>query len=128
MSPTAKLILIIAAANGGLAVILGAFGAHGLKGSISDTMLAAWQTGVQYHFYHTFALLVVALLFVQGVSSYWLSIASGLFVAGILFFSGSLYGLALGGPRWLGPITPLGGLMFIFGWGALCVAVLRVKS
>lgn len=123
-----KIVLLFAAANGALAVILGAFGAHGLKGVISDTMLAVWQTGVQYHFYHVLALLAVGLLMKSGGLSRSLLIAAGgLFALGIVLFCGSLYGLALGGPRWLGPITPLGGTLFILAWLSLLVAVAKWK-
>ena len=116
---TAKLTLILAAVNGLLAVILGAFGAHGLKDKISANLLSAYETAVQYHFYHTFALLIVALLLLQAGHKASLQVSASLFLAGIVLFCGSLYLLALGGPSWLGPITPIGGLAFIGGWSAL---------
>ncbi len=75
MSAEAKLFLLLAASNGALAVILGAFGAHGLKNSVSEPLLAAWQTGVQYHFYHVLALGLVALLSMQGIAGNGLAIA-----------------------------------------------------
>jgi uncharacterized membrane protein YgdD (TMEM256/DUF423 family) len=119
------LFVLIAALSGFVAVGLGAFAAHGLKVRLSVEALSTFQTGVQYQMYHALALLAVAILFrVLGHS--WALLASGwLFVAGILLFSGSLYALALGGPRWLGPITPLGGLCFLLGWLALLVAAVR---
>lgn len=120
-----KVYLILAAASGGLAVVLGAFGAHGLRDKLSAELLNAYQTGVQYHFYHTLALLAVALLLEKYPLSLWLKTSGGLLLAGILMFSGSLYLLALGGPRWLGPITPLGGLCFIAAWVCLLVAAVK---
>ena len=120
-----KLFLLFAAINGALAVTLGAFGAHALKQSLSATALQTWHTAVQYHFIHVLALLGVALtLKVLGVST--AGKVSGIaLIVGIVLFSGSLYWLALGGPRWLGPITPLGGLAFIVGWLAFAVSIWR---
>lgn len=112
--------LFIAAINGFLAVSLGAFGSHGLKSRLTEHYLGVWQTAVQYHFYHALALCVVALLWHKS-ANVWLNTSGALFLAGIVFFCGSLYWLALGGPRWLGPVTPLGGLFFLLAW--LCVAV-----
>jgi uncharacterized membrane protein YgdD (TMEM256/DUF423 family) len=112
----AKTYLLIAALNGFIAVALGAFGAHGLKQRLSAEMLAVYQTGVQYHFYHTFALLAVALLMLQMPLNNSLRWSGILFFVGIIIFSGSLYVLSLSGIRWLGAITPLGGLAFLAGW------------
>jgi len=102
-----------------VAVALGAFAGHGLKSRLDPTMLATFETGVRYHMYHALALLAVA-----WAAARWPSAAvnaSGwLFVAGIVLFSGSLYALSLSGVRWLGAITPLGGLAFLAGW--LCLA------
>jgi len=123
-----KTFLVIAALSGGLAVMLGAFGAHGLKGTLAAPLLATFQTAVQYQFYHSLALLLVAVLMHQGLSGGWITASAVLFALGMVFFCGSLYALALGGPRWLGPVTPLGGLMFIAGWGALLMAVLSTKN
>ncbi len=117
----AKPFLVIAGVSGLLAVMLGAFGAHGLKDKIDASLLSAFHTGVQYHFYHTLALLLVALWLVkfpQASALLWAGVA---FIVGMLLFSGSLYALALGGPRWLGPVTPLGGISFMIGW--LCVVI-----
>lgn len=119
--------LVFAAIGGALGVILGAFGAHALKATLSEAQLQTWQTAVQYQFIHVLALMMCAILIRQWGASVALSSAVVAFAVGILFFSGSLYWLALGGPRWLGPITPLGGLAFIIGWGSLVVAALRVK-
>ncbi len=123
---TEKVFLSLAALNGFIAVALGAFGAHGLRDRLTEHLLSAWQTAVQYHFYHTLALLAVALLLPRFQFSRLLIASGWLFVAGILLFSGSLYGLALGGPKILGPVTPLGGLCFLLGWLVLFIAVVKV--
>ncbi|MDF1692356.1 MAG: DUF423 domain-containing protein [Zhongshania sp.] len=115
----ASLTLFLAAVLGFLAVALGAFGAHGLKASLSAEMMAVYQTAVQYHFYHCFALLVVGLLMHSGVQLLSLRIAAVLFFLGVLVFSGSLYALALTEIRILGAITPIGGLMFLVAWACL---------
>lgn len=114
-----KQLLSLASLSGLLAVALGAFGAHGLQGKLSERMLEAYQTAVQYQFIHTLALLAVALLILKYESRRSLIIAACGFLAGIIMFSGSLYLLALGAPRWMGPVTPLGGLSFMVGWGSL---------
>lgn len=111
-----KNYLVIAALSGFFAVALGAFGAHGLKQRLSADMLAVFQTGVQYQFYHTFALLAVALLMLHMPANNSLRWSGILFIAGIAVFSGSLYVLSLSGVRWLGAITPLGGVAFMAGW------------
>lgn len=110
-----------AAINGFLAVALGAFAAHGLKGKLDESLLSAFNTGVQYQFYHTLALLALALFMLSSSSSRWLITSSWFFVVGMVFFCGSLYFIALGGPKWLGPITPLGGTCFMIGWLILVV-------
>ena len=100
-----------------LAVALGAFGAHALRSTIEARgMTDAWKTAVLYHFVHAIALFVLALLGPANRAAGWL------FGAGIILFSGSLYGMALTGARWLGPITPLGGLCFLAGWAWLIIA------
>lgn len=121
-----KIYLLIAAINGFLAVALGAFGAHGLKQKLSADMLAVYQTGVQYHFYHTLALFGVALLMLQMPQSPALRWSALLFVIGIIVFSGSLYVLSITGMRWLGAVTPLGGVAFLCGWILLAVAAWKL--
>lgn len=118
-----KTYLLIAAFNGFLAVALGAFGAHGLKQRLSPDLLAVFQTGVQYHFYHTLALLLVAALMLHWPHNTALRWSALLFCIGMLIFSGSLYVLSITGVRWLGAITPLGGLAFLGGWIALVIAI-----
>ena len=113
-----NLIMIISGVSGGLSVLLGAFAAHGLKKKLSPEMLSAFKTGVDYQFFHTFALALVGLsLISQNIEqSLFLTWAAICFGIGIIFFSGSLYLLALTRKKIFGPITPLGGLFFILGW------------
>tara|TARA_Y100001001_G_scaffold153633_1_gene167440 strand:- start:49 stop:420 length:372 start_codon:yes stop_codon:yes gene_type:complete len=110
----------------GLGVILGAFGAHGLRARLSPEMLVVFETGVRYHLIHALGLLAVAWAASRWPGSY-VSIVGYLFVAGIFIFSGSLYVLAITGIRWLGAITPIGGVCLIVGWGLLAVGVLRAS-
>jgi len=106
--------------------MLGAFGAHALAARLSESNLAVWQTAVTYQLTHALALLLVGVLVRQsGSGNAALGIAGWGFLIGVVLFSGSLYLLALGGPRVLGPITPVGGVAFIVGWVALLVGVLR---
>ncbi len=125
MNPV-KIYLLCASSGGLLAVALGAFGAHALKARLGPAMLSVWQTAVSYQFYHVLALMLVALLLHLGWQSRWLLAAGVCFIGGIVLFSGSLYWLALGGPKWLGPITPVGGLSFMMGWIMLFVAGLKL--
>ena len=120
----ARLFLLIGAAYGLLGVAFGAFGAHALRSRLTPELLAVYHTGVEYQFYHAFALLAVGLLMLLRPAPA-LPLAGGCFALGVLLFSGSLYLLALSGLRWLGAVTPLGGLLFLAGWGALIRAVLR---
>jgi uncharacterized membrane protein YgdD (TMEM256/DUF423 family) len=123
----AKTYLLIAALNGFIAVALGAFGAHGLKHRLSTDLLAVYQTGVQYHFYHTLALLAVGLLMLQWPLNHSLRWSALLFCIGIVIFSGSLYVLSISGVRWLGAITPIGGIAFLAGWIMLAVAISKAE-
>ncbi|MEQ9468381.1 MAG: DUF423 domain-containing protein [Ekhidna sp.] len=121
-----KLFLIISSISGILAVSLGAFGAHALKDKLTKAgTLETYQTAVQYHFYHTLALLAIALLLTK-VQSQWLNYAGYSMTFGILIFSGSLYVLCFTGMKWLGAITPIGGLLFIAGW--VCLLMTALKS
>ena len=104
---------------GFLGVALGAFGAHALKTRLSPDLLAAFETGVRYQMFHVFALVAAAWGWARWPGRLF-SVAGGLFLAGIVIFSGSLYLLAFTGARWLGAVTPLGGLAFLAGW--LCLA------
>jgi uncharacterized membrane protein YgdD (TMEM256/DUF423 family) len=124
MNPTAKLFLSMGAISGALAVMIGAFGAHGLKDRLTEEMLAIYKTGVEYHFFHTLALLIVGLVALHHKSA-WLNVSGWSMIAGIVIFSGSLYALSISGIRVLGAITPIGGLLFIVGWVLLAIAVLK---
>jgi len=108
----------------GLAVAGGAFGAHALRDRLAPDMLAIFETGARYQMYHALALLAVAWATVRWPESSAV-LAGWCFVAGIVVFSGSLYVLAFTGVRWLGAITPLGGLAFLAGWALLVWTVSR---
>jgi uncharacterized membrane protein YgdD (TMEM256/DUF423 family) len=119
-----RLFFAAGASAGFLAVAFGAFGAHALKSRLSADMLTIFEVGVRYHFYHALALLAAAWACTRWPGS--LAVASGwLFIAGIVIFSGSLYLLAFSGLRWLGAITPIGGLAFLAGWLCLLAAVAK---
>jgi len=107
-----------------LAVILGAFGAHALKERLDESSMAWWHTGVEYHFYHSLAVLVVT----RFTATPWIHRAALAFFAGIVLFSGSLYVMALTGARWLGAVTPVGGLLFLVGWGLSAIALSNEAS
>jgi uncharacterized membrane protein YgdD (TMEM256/DUF423 family) len=111
-----------------LAVMAGAFGAHGLRGQISDRGLEVFQTAVTYQMTHAIALILIALLSACGLSRRLLGLSAGFYSAGVLLFCGSLYVLALTDIRWVGPVTPVGGLCFIIGWGLLIAAGVRQKA
>ncbi len=118
----ARWYIALAAVSGLLAVALGAFGAHALKTRLDETALSVYQTAVQYHFYHSFALLAVGLLCLWQPQSRLLLSSGAAFVVGLLMFCGSLYLLSFTGIRWLGAITPVGGLFFMAGWVLLALA------
>ncbi len=122
------LFLTVAALNGFIAVTLGAFAAHSLKASLSADMLNTFQTGVQYHMYHALALFGVGVLTLQFPFNGLLRTSGYLFLAGIIVFSGSLYALSLTGVRWLGAITPVGGVMFLAGWALLALAMFNLRG
>lgn len=117
-------LLLAAAVAGFTGVAAGAFGAHVLGPRLDAEMLEVFRTAVLYHLIHAVALLAVALLAARAPATATTA-AGWLFVAGIVVFSGSLYALALSGVKWLGAITPLGGLCFLGGWLALGLAALR---
>jgi uncharacterized membrane protein YgdD (TMEM256/DUF423 family) len=120
-----KLIFIFSSISGMIAVGLGAFGAHALKAKLdAEGTLATFQTAVQYQFYHTLALLFIGLLMMR-LESPWLNYSAYGMMAGILIFSGSLYILCFTGIKWMGAITPIGGLGFILGWGFLFLVVMK---
>ena len=114
-----RTFLFIGALLGFLGVMFGAFGAHALRSRLSPEMLAVFETGVRYQMYHAFAVLIVAAAIGHLGSSRLLVMSGWAFTAGVALFSGSLYVLALSGVGILGAITPLGGLLFLFGWACL---------
>ncbi|MEQ8858302.1 MAG: DUF423 domain-containing protein [Pseudomonadales bacterium] len=116
------MLLAFAAAFGASGVALGAFGAHALKARLGEAGQDTWETAVTYQLIHALALLGVGIWVRSGGSSAALAVAGWSFLVGVLLFSGSLFVLALGGPRAFGPITPLGGVAFIVGWLALLLA------
>ena len=116
-----RTFLLIGAALNFLGVAAGAFGAHALRSRLTADMLSVFETGVRYQMYHGFAILLVALLIGHAGSARLLVISGWSFVAGVVLFSGSLYALTLTDVRVLGAITPLGGLLFLLGWGCLAL-------
>ena len=120
-----KLFLIIGAINAMLAVALGAFGAHGLEGKISEKYLELWKTGVQYQMFHAMGLFVIAFLLSKFPQSSLLTASGWIMFAGIVLFSGSLYVLSTSGIKVLGAITPLGGVAFIVAWILIVVAAVK---
>ena len=128
-----KRFLIIAAIFGGLAVALGAFGAHGLEKITSDEkILHGFQTGVQYQMYHALALLAIGIMY-EKFQHTWIKWAGNCFITGVILFSGSLYALTFlkiqesSAAKFAGPVTPLGGIFFITGWLFLLIAVIKKK-
>ena len=126
-----RLFLVLAGVNGFVGVTLGAFGAHGLRGSLSHAAdgarrLEVWETAARYQLIHALALGLVAYLSTRSVGQVPM-FAGYLFQAGIVIFSGSLYALSITGVRALGAITPIGGLCFLAGWGAFVLAASRMN-
>jgi len=118
-----RLWLILAALGGLASVGFGAFGAHG----VSDPKAQGWlRTGAEYGLAHCLAVFACAVVWQMGGTR--AGLAAPLFLAGVAIFSGSLYAMALGAPRWFGAITPIGGLLFLAGWGALAWAAAGVRS
>jgi uncharacterized membrane protein YgdD (TMEM256/DUF423 family) len=109
-----------------VAVALGAFGAHGLKGHTDANGLATWETAVRYQAWHALALLILAAVW-DRVSPRLFRAATICMMVGILIFSGSLYVLVLSGVKWLGAVTPIGGLLLITGWMCTALGALRQK-
>lgn len=118
---------------GALAVAMGAFGAHALRGRVPDVAINTFETGVRYQFYHVLALIMLAIIH-KDFRNKWILLSGNLFVAGIALFSGSLYLLtffsATSNPafRWIGIVTPFGGLAFIGGWFCLLLGVISKQK
>jgi uncharacterized membrane protein YgdD (TMEM256/DUF423 family) len=114
---SAKLFVILGSVNLFVGVALGAFGAHGLRARVPVEMLEVWHTAVEYQFVHALGLLAVGLVLPQLAGAAGITAGAGwLMLAGIIIFSGSLYGLVLSEARWLGAITPFGGVLFLLAW------------
>lgn len=118
---TPKVIVMLGGALAAVAVAAGAFGAHALAGRLEPRMLEVWETAARYNMYHALGLFVAAWL-AQQATGQAANVAAVAFVTGIVLFSGSLYVLALSGIKWLGAITPLGGVAFLVGWIACIFA------
>lgn len=116
----------ITAVLGFIAVALGSFGAHALKGRVDDQALGWWQTAVQYQFVHVLALFGVVLLAARSDIS-GLGVVRWCLIIGIMLFCGSLYAMTLGAPRWLGAITPIGGILWLIAWFWLAVIGFRMQ-
>lgn len=122
-----RVFLMVGAVFGALSVAAGAFGAHGLKERIAPDLLEVFETGTRYQMYHALALLAVGLVLVR-FQHPGVTLAGWLFVVGVVIFSGSLYVLAITGVRWLGAITPVGGLALILGWLSLAWGVFKSRG
>ena len=116
--------IVIGASSAAIAVAAGAFGAHALAAILSPERLATWETAARYQRYHALALVLLGLVAARWPSGL-LNGAGWLFVAGSLIFGGTVYALALEGPRWLGAITPIGGILLITGWLLFAIAIAR---
>lgn len=123
-----NMFIALSGLYGAFAVMIGAFGAHALKDSMSVAQLGTYQTGNLYHITHTLALLAIGLVLQHQPQSRYFKASAWLITIGIPLFSGSLYALALGGPSWLGPITPLGGMAFIIAWLCLALGAMQYQS
>ena len=122
----AENFFILGSLMAGLSVALGAFGAHALKSRLSPERLANFETGARYQMYHSLALLATGLAGSQWAANAWIGAAGILLITGIVLFSGSLYLLSITDRRWLGAITPFGGLAWIVGWLCLIIGLLVV--
>lgn len=124
-----RLFLTVAAILAGLSVAAGAFASHALKDRLTERALASFETAARYQMYHALALFLVA-VFLSRLESVppTLVVAGYAFITGIAIFSGSLYALSLTGIKWLGAITPLGGVSFLVGWGCVAIAAWNFKQ
>lgn len=116
-------VVVAGALLAGLAVALGAFGAHAMKARLDAEALGWWQTAVQYQMWHALAVVALGL---SGVS--WVRLPAWLLAAGAVIFAGTLYAMALGAPRWFGAITPVGGTAMIGGWVILALRAARTEG
>jgi uncharacterized membrane protein YgdD (TMEM256/DUF423 family) len=126
-----KIFLVLGSIFGAFSVAFGAFASHGLQNKLTPKALAIWETGTKYQMYHALALILVALLLQSldtDTPSITLNVAGFAFITGIALFSGSLYILSLSSIKWLGAITPLGGVAFLIGWSCLVVAAWGITA
>ena len=122
---TARIFIALGSLNAALAVILGAFGAHYLRSRLTEVSLAVYQTGVHYHFYHALGLILAGIIIMQNAPSPTFRWSGWLMLTGIILFSGSLYLLSITNIRWLGAVTPFGGMAFIIAWLALFAGIIK---
>lgn len=120
-----KVLLLIGVINGFLAVALGAFGAHGLEGKLSEKMLSTWEKAVQYQMFHTIAIFIAGIMLLRFDHSMLVS-AGWTFLLGIILFSGSLYIYSLSGIKTFAMITPIGGVAFLVGWVLLGLSIMKI--
>jgi len=128
MSAFTKVFLFLGGANAALVVAMGAFGAHALKTRISSDMMAVYHTAVLYHAIHALGLIAIGLVAAWLPDSGYLKSAGWTMLAGVVLFSGSLYLLSVTGSRWLGAITPIGGVAFLLAWVLFCLAILKASN
>ena len=121
----AKFYLALGSINALLVVLIGAFGAHGLKAKLTVENMAIYHTAVQFHFYHAVGLILVGLIAWHIPTSPYLRWSAWLMIMGIILFSGSLYALSITNIRWLGAITPIGGTVFICAWLMLTIGIMK---
>jgi uncharacterized membrane protein YgdD (TMEM256/DUF423 family) len=121
-------MIVLASLNAAAAVASGAVGAHALESELGSELSAVYSTAVQYHMYHALGLFAVALVAYLLPASIWVQVSGWSMLAGIALFSGSLYALSLSGIRWLGAITPMGGILLIASWVMLAVGALKAAS
>ena len=127
MTPMSRVWLALGSVGMSLAVVMGAFGAHALKKVLAPDLVAIYETAVHYHVYHALGLLVIGLLSLHLPTAAYLRWSGILMTGGLVLFSGSLYALSLSGMRWLGAITPIGGMAFLAAWLLLAVAVVKAE-
>jgi uncharacterized membrane protein YgdD (TMEM256/DUF423 family) len=119
-----NLFIFLGASNAFIAVAAGAFAAHSLKGSLSEYYLATFKTAADYQFYHALGLIIVGIL-LSNEYKQSIAVSGWIMLTGILLFSGSLYALVITGTKWLGMITPVGGMCFLIAWLTIAVSYLR---
>ena len=125
LNATARLFLLLGSVNAVFAVIIGAFGAHALKARLDESLMKIYQTGVEYHFYHSLGLILIGIIAMNISANIWLKTSGWMMFIGIILFSGSLYSLSIFNLRWLGIITPFGGMLFVLAWLSLCIAIFK---